>query len=118
VRASVQPASEGFDHVVLMDSLIHYRSEDIVRALEDLSVHARRSILFTFAPRTPALTVMHAMGRVFPRGNRAPSIEPVGEARLRARIAASTVLAGWTLARTERIDSGFYISQAMELVRS
>lgn len=108
-------ARERFDHVVLMDSLIHYRTEDIVRALEDLSVHVDRSILFTFAPRTPALTLMHAMGRLFPRGNRAPSIEPVGEAKLRALVAASTRLQGWRIARSERIDSGFYISQAVEL---
>ena len=44
-----------------------------------------RSIVFTFAPRTPALSVMHAVGRLFPRGDRAPAIEPVGEARSAAR---------------------------------
>ena len=34
-------------------------------------------------PETPALAVMHAVGRLFPRGERAPAIEPVGEQRLR-----------------------------------
>ena len=38
------------------------------------------SILFTFAPRTPLLAVMHAVGRLFPRGDRAPAIVPVAGA--------------------------------------
>ena len=35
-------------------------------------LRTRGSLLFTFAPRTPALAVMHATGRLFPRGDRAP----------------------------------------------
>ena len=42
-----------FDHVVAMDSLIHYRTDDAVKALAALGARANRSILFTFAPRTP-----------------------------------------------------------------
>ena len=33
----------------------------------------------TFAPRTPLLAAMHAVGRLLPRGNRAPAIEPISE---------------------------------------
>ena len=61
---------------------------------------------------------MHAVGRLFPRGDRAPAIEPVSETTLRRRHRRrSPQLAGWSGGRTERISSGFYTSQAMELER-
>jgi magnesium-protoporphyrin O-methyltransferase len=107
-----------FDHVVAMDSLIHYRAADAVRALAQVAARTRRSILFTFAPRTPALTAMHAVGRLFPRGDRAPSIEPVAEAKIRRLLEETLVPAGWRIGRTRRITSGFYMSQALELVRT
>ncbi|MGY2047827.1 magnesium protoporphyrin IX methyltransferase [Methylobacterium sp. JK268] len=106
-----------FDHVVAMDSLIHYRSPDIVRALAALAARTEGSLLFTVAPRTPLLTLMHAAGRLFPRGDRAPAIEPVGEGSLRRRIAREPGLAGFSLARSRRITSGFYLSNALEVVR-
>jgi len=106
-----------FDHVVAMDSMIHYAAGDIVRMISTLAQRTDRSILFTFAPRTAALSVMHTVGRLFPRGDRAPAIEPVGESGLRKRIAQEQALQGWQIGRTERIVSGFYTSQAMELLR-
>ncbi|HEY8565931.1 MAG TPA: magnesium protoporphyrin IX methyltransferase [Beijerinckiaceae bacterium] len=113
----LDPALGAFDHVVAMDSLIHYRGPDVVGALTGLAARTRRSLVFTFAPRTPALTVMHAAGRLFPRGDRAPAIEPVAEANLRRLIAAESGLAAWQPGRSERVASGFYTSQAMEVVR-
>jgi len=106
-----------FDHVVAMDSLIHYRADDIVGVLAGLAARTTHSMVFTFAPQTPPLAVMHAVGRLFPRGNRAPAIVPVSENTLRRRIAEHPQLAGWSCGRTERISSGFYKSQAMELER-
>jgi magnesium-protoporphyrin O-methyltransferase len=105
-----------FDHVVAMDSLIHYRAPDAVRALAGLAARTRASILFTFAPRTPLLTAMHTVGRIFPRGDRAPAIEPVGEAALRRLIERDSGLAGFAPRHSKRIASGFYTSQAMELL--
>jgi magnesium-protoporphyrin O-methyltransferase len=112
----LDPELGEFDHVVAMDSLIHYRSADTVRALSGLAARTRHSIVFTFAPRTPALSVMHAVGRLFPRGDRAPAIEPVAEHTLRLDLAEPPVLAGWKPSRSERVASGFYTSQAMELL--
>ena len=111
------PALGRFDHVVGMDSLIHYQTTDVVRVLNGLAARTGSSILFTFAPRTPLLAAMHSVGRLFPRGDRAPAIEPVSESRLHRLIAAEPGLADWRTARTERIASGFYTSQALELVR-
>jgi magnesium-protoporphyrin O-methyltransferase len=106
-----------FDHVVAMDSLIHYRARDVVRVLAELAAHTTESIVFTFAPRTPPLAVMHTVGRLFPRSDRAPAIEPVGAEAIRRLLASDPGLDGWLWARTERIASGFYTSQAQELAR-
>lgn len=106
-----------FDHVVAMDSLIHYETHDVVRALEAWAPRVRRSMLITFAPRTPALAAMHAVGRFFPRGDRAPAIEPVAETALRRGLFAAGGLQGYAAGRSERVASGFYTSQALEIVR-
>ena len=100
-----------------MDSLIHYPTREIVGVLAALAPRTTGSIVFTFAPQTPALFLMHAVGRLFPRADRAPAIEPVMEPRLRRAIEAEPALAAFRIGRTTRIASGFYTSQAMELVR-
>ena len=112
------PGLGHFDHVVAMDSLIHYRARDVVQALAGLAARTEASMLFTFAPRTPALALMHAVGRLFPRGDRAPSIEPVAEAALHRLLAIELALTAWEPARTQRIACGFYTSQALELRRA
>ncbi len=109
------PALGSFDHVVAMDSLIHYAADDTVRMLARLSERAGNKLLFTFAPRTRPLAAMHALGRLFPHGNRAPAIEPLREIDLRRHLARAAELDDWRTGRSERVVSGFYTSQAMEL---
>ncbi len=107
-----------FDHVVAMDSLIHYAAPDIVRALARLAARTQGSILFTVAPRTPLLTMMHAAGKLFPRSDRSPAIRPVRAASLARSAACEPALRGWQAVPAERITAGFYISQAMEARRA
>jgi magnesium-protoporphyrin O-methyltransferase len=106
-----------FDHVVAMDILIHYQPADVARVLGLLAARTASSIVFTFAPRTPLLAAMHNVGKLFPRGDRAPSIVPVAPALLRRLIAAEPALADWTIGRERRVARGFYTSQALELRR-
>jgi magnesium-protoporphyrin O-methyltransferase len=106
-----------FDAVVAMDSLIHYRTADAVAALTSLARRTERRIVFTFAPRTPLLATMHAAGRLFPRGDRAPAIEPVSPEAMAAGL-RSALPAGWTPGRSIRIGHGFYTSETMEVSRS
>lgn len=113
----LDPALGRFDHIVAMDSLIHYHAPDILRVVTNLAARTKGSLLFTFAPRTPALATMHALGRLFPRGERAPAIEPVAERRLLRSLAEEPALAAWQCERSLRVTSGFYISQAVELRR-
>ncbi|MEO1205393.1 MAG: magnesium protoporphyrin IX methyltransferase [Pseudomonadota bacterium] len=111
----LNPSLGRFDHVVAMDSLIHYEADDIVRVLTELSERTSTSMQFTFAPRTPALMAMFTVGALFPRSDRAPAIIPVADAKLRKLIAAHPDLQAWAPDRSKRIQSGFYTSHAMEV---
>lgn len=103
-----------FDHVIAMDSLIHYDENDIIGVLKAWSQRASH-VAFTFAPGTPLLRTMHFVGKAFPRGDRSPAILPVSEARLSADIAQA--LPEWSIDFTQRVSSGFYKSQAMGISR-
>jgi magnesium-protoporphyrin O-methyltransferase len=118
-RASdmLEPSLGRFDWVVAMDSLIHYHAPDMAEMIAQLAARANRGMAFTFAPRTPLLTVMWVMGKAFPRSDRSPAIEPIGERALRQRLTAHPLLSDIQIGRCDRIDSAFYISQAMELIR-
>ena len=104
-----------FDHVVAMDSLIHYRADDMAEAVARLAARTSASLVFTFAPRTPALTLLHAAGQLFPRADRSPAIEPIRPATIRRRL-GRVLPPGASLGRTNRVATGFYISQALEVV--
>ncbi|RIV85612.1 magnesium protoporphyrin IX methyltransferase [Aurantiacibacter zhengii] len=110
----LDPALGTFDHIVAMDSLIHYTPADMVEAVAGLAANCRSSLLFTFAPYTPLLGAMHRVGKLFPRSDRSPAIVPVSEADLRQMLAS---LSDWRIGRSHRVSSGFYTSQALELVR-
>ncbi|MFM2119925.1 MAG: hypothetical protein RL722_1393 [Pseudomonadota bacterium] len=114
----LDPALGRFDHVVAMDSLIHYEATDVARVLAAWAGRCRGSLLFTYAPRTPALAAMHAVGRLFPRGDRAPAIVPVATQQLQARLSEQPALQGWQTGPTQRIASGFYTSQAWQWQRA
>ena len=112
----LDPKLGQFDFVVAMDSLIHYRTADTCRIMAGLAARTNVALMMTFAPRTPALAMMHAVGRLFPRGDRAPAIEPVGEQKLRRLLLSEENLDRWQLGRSRRITSGFYKSHALELI--
>ncbi|MEM1378403.1 MAG: magnesium protoporphyrin IX methyltransferase [Pseudomonadota bacterium] len=101
-----------FDAVVAMDSLIHYDLADAAEAVAHIVAHTRSKIVFTIAPYTPMLGVMHKVGKAFPRSNRSPAVVPT---RTEALNNAVMALCAVPVRPTERITSGFYISQGMEV---
>jgi magnesium-protoporphyrin O-methyltransferase len=103
----LSPALGRFDHVVAMDSLIHYEAADMIAAVSALRARTTGSVVFTFAPSSPALELFKFVGKAFPRGDRSPAIAPVKEAVLRRSLGG---------ARTERVSAGFYTSQALEVL--
>lgn len=119
VSDMLNPDLGRFDWVVAMDSIIHYQADDMVEMIARLFARAERGLVMTFAPRTPLLSLMHTVGKAFPRGNRAPAIQPIAEKTLRQRLARHPGLSESTmqLGRSERIDSAFYISQTLEILR-
>lgn len=102
-----------FDHVVAMDSLIYYTAPDIGRALNSLEQRTRGSIVFTVAPRTRLLMTMWYAGKLFPRSDRSPVMVPHAHQPL-AQAARAQGVSG-KIQPVERVTSGFYISQAMEV---
>jgi magnesium-protoporphyrin O-methyltransferase len=96
-----------FDYVVAMDSIIHYRPEDTLSAISQLAARSGRAMLFTFAPRTLLLGTALMVGKILPRGDRSPAIVPQSEKRLRQ---------AFNIGRSRKISSGFYTSQAMEVL--
>ncbi len=111
------PEHGSFDAVVAMDSLIHYPPKVAAHAVRALGARTRRTMLFTLAPRTPLLSVMHAVGKAFPRGDRSPSIEPVAIDAFMADVVVSEDMAGWRVGAGYRVTSGFYISHLQEVAR-
>lgn len=110
----LDPSLGRFDHVLAMDSLIHYRAGDIAAMLAQLAARTRGSMVFTVAPRTPALTAMWWAGKLFPRSDRSPAIVPHAAADIAAALQAAGV--DRHLRPGVRVARGFYISQAMELL--
>jgi magnesium-protoporphyrin O-methyltransferase len=104
-----------FDYVVGMDSMIHYCAADMLVVLEKLAPRVSNKIVFTFAPSTLALEVMIRVGRLFPRRDRAPFIEPISQVRLSKLIDQSPWFVDWRIPHTQLVSSGFYKSQLMEL---
>jgi magnesium-protoporphyrin O-methyltransferase len=103
------------DHVVAMDSLIYYSRADIVRALAALAARTRGKSVFTVAPRTPLLMAMWQAGKLFPRADRSPTMVPHAPASLAQALREASTPG--RLVALDRVHSGFYISQAMELAR-
>lgn len=112
----LDPVFGSFDHVIAMDSLIHYPAADIGAAIAALGARTRRSMLFTIAPKTAALTLMHNAGKLFPRSDRAPAIQPVPIVSLKRQLTNDPGLTGWQHGRDARISGGFYTSHALELL--
>lgn len=111
----LDPALGSFDYVIAMDSIIHYELPEMIAALSALAPRVRERMVITVAPRTPALSVLHAIGKLFPRTDRAPSIVPVSERAFRSAFIASPVMDSWGIVATRPVEHGFYRSLAMAL---
>ena len=109
-RAGDMLASEWgrFDYVVGMDSVIHYETgRRGAGCSPDWHSAPGSACCSLSSPSNPALEVMRAVGKLFPRGDRSPAVVPVGPRRLQRRIAAEAAAArlarGPHRARLERV---------------
>ncbi len=111
----LDPALGTFDALVAMDSLIHYELADTLHALTALAPRVREQMLVTLVPRTPLLVAMRAVGRLFPRQDRAPAVVPVAEGAFRRALLDTPSLDRWGMVATRTIHAGFYRSTAVAL---
>jgi BCD family chlorophyll transporter-like MFS transporter len=88
-----------FDHIVAMDSLIHYPLEDMAWAVERLAARCNRSLVFTFAPHTACSARCMPWARL----SRAP-IAPPRSSPSRSRAARAPRLAPGLAAWPQRAD--------------
>ena len=107
------PSLGRFDHIISMDVLIHYPAQEIADAVARMAERADRSVAFTYAPGTPLLRTARAVGRLFPKSDRSPTIIPVGGSGLQRRL---STLPGARLGRDTRVSASFYISHAQEVL--
>ena len=114
----LDPTLGHFDHMVAMDSLIHYDLPDLVRALDTLSGRCERTMAFTFAPHSALLSAMHRVGRWFPRSDRSPSLAPMRQDELHRQLSNTLGTQGWLEGDSQRVASGFYTSQAWQWRRA
>ena len=103
----LDPAFGTFDHAVAMDSMIYYEAPALISMLEAAAPRLPGGLVFTVAPRTPMLMVMWRMGKLFPRSDRSPVMVPHAPRTL------SRALTTGRLDDVGRVNSGFYISQAL-----
>ena len=95
---------ERFDHVLAMDSIIHYAARDGVKTLETLADSVDTSMVFTFAPKTVPPGLMHAVGKLFPRADRSPPLNR--SLRVTAKyLANSSELSDWRVGREHRVST-------------
>lgn len=100
-----------FDHVIAMDSMIYYGSDDVARSLGILAKRVDGRIIFTLPPRTPLLMAMFRVGKLFPRADRSPQMVPQSAGQVASALKSAHVRGN--LREVERVNSGFYISNLM-----
>jgi magnesium-protoporphyrin O-methyltransferase len=111
----LDPSLGKFDYVVGMDSIIHYPTKDMINIITALSRMATKAMIFSFPPRTIPLAILWGIGKLFPRGDKSPAIEPQPPKKLRNALSKIDRV---TLGRSHRVATGFYISEAQELLLS
>lgn len=104
----LDPALGHFDHIVAMDSLIYYTSDDIARILGGIAPRLSGKMIFTVAPRTPLLMAFWRLGKLAPRRDRSPVMIPHSPSVIAAKLPAGR------LRDIRRVKSGFYFSNALE----
>ena len=105
-----------FDHVVLMDSLIHYPEADAKAVLSNLLERTSKGILFTLVPTNPFLKLKLLFGRLFPQSDRSPVLAPLDiksfikkfDAELNDKVSCEINSVG-------QVNKWFYTSEAIEL---
>lgn len=102
-----------YDTVVCLDVMIHYPEPEALEMLSHLSQRARTQLIFSFAPKTPLLTLLKKIGEFFP----GPSKTTRAYQHRESILVEHLNQLGWTIQRRATIKSQFYFAWILEAER-
>jgi len=102
-----------FHTVICLDVLIHYPESQMTETIAHLASLAESRLILSFAPKTPVLTVLKAIGSLFPGPSKATRAYPHKEAGI-VRILQDN---GFAIQRRSMTSTRFYYSLILEAVR-
>ncbi|WP_017325641.1 magnesium protoporphyrin IX methyltransferase [Synechococcus sp. PCC 7336] len=100
-----------YDTVVCLDVMIHYPEADALEMIEHLTTLSTDRVIFSFAPKTPLLTILKKIGEFFPGPSKATRAYQHRETAIVERLQQL----GWTVKRRETIKSQFYFAWILEV---
>lgn len=102
-----------YDVVICLDVMIHYPEAEALRMLKHLTRLARSRLIFSFAPKTPWLTLLKKVGEFFPGPSKTTRAYQHREAILVSQLTEW----GWKVQQRQTIRSRFYFAWLLDLVR-
>jgi len=109
----LESLSGRYHTVVCLDVLIHYPQAQAAEMIAHLSSLAESRLLLSFAPKTPAYTLLKKIGDFFPGPSKATRAYLHREADVVKVLQAG----GWTIQRNAMTKTRFYFSRLLEAVR-
>lgn len=100
--------------VICLDVLIHYPQERAIAMIEHLASLAESRLIFSFAPKTFWLSILKKVGEFFPGPSKTTRAYQHNEADIVRELAAR----GWRVERNAMIQTRFYFSRLLEVVRA
>ncbi len=109
----LETLSGRYHTVLCLDVLIHYPDAEAFAMLRHLASLAETRLIVSFAPKTPALSLLKKVGEFFPGPSKATRayLHRVSEAII------VLIDAGFAIERTSMTSTRFYFSQVLEAVR-
>ena len=108
--SDLEAITGSYDTVICLDVMIHYPEAEAMDMIEHLTTLAKDRIIFSFAPKTPLLTVLKKIGEFFP----GPSKTTRAYQHQEKAILNHLQSLGWAVSRRETIKSQFYFSWILE----
>lgn len=99
--------------VICLDVLIHYPQEKVAEMISHLCTLAENRVIMSFAPKTPALTILKKIGSFFPGASKTTRAYMHKEADI-VKILADN---GFKVERQDMIRTRFYFSRLLEATR-
>jgi magnesium-protoporphyrin O-methyltransferase len=109
----LEELSGQYDVVICLDVMIHYPEADALRMLKHLTSLAKSRLIFSFAPKSPWLTLLKKVGEFFPGSTKTTRAYLHREATLVSHLAEW----GWKVQQRQAIQTRFYFARLLDLVR-